>query len=357
MKVALITDQHFGARNDATHFLDYYEKFYKETFFRVIDENDIKTVLILGDTFDRRKFINFYSFHRAKSMFFDELHKRKIDVHMLVGNHDTYYKNTNEVNSPELLLEEYDNINVIDSPQTIHLDYGDQTSDVCMMPWICSENYTRSMQELKVTSATICMGHFEIQGFTMHRGAVCTDGLEPSMFDKFDLVFSGHYHHRSNNGSIHYLGNPYELTWMDYGDPRGFHLFDLKTKELEFIENPNRMFHRIVYDDKQESLQSISQKDLTPYKGTYVKVVVVNKTNPYLFDVFINNLYKVNPIDIAIAEDFAEIEEGEEDVVNETEDTTTILNKYVDNLTTDLNKDKLKVLLRELYVEALNQEV
>ena len=353
MKVALITDQHFGARNDAIHFLDYYEKFYKETFFRVIDENNIKTVLILGDTFDRRKFINFYSFHRAKSMFFDELHKRKIDVHMLVGNHDTYYKNTNEVNSPELLLEEYDNINVIDSPRTITLD----SINICMVPWICAENYTQSMKEIKDTFATICMGHFEIQGFTMHRGAVCTEGLEPSMFDKFDLVFSGHYHHRSNNGSIHYLGNPYELTWIDYGDPRGFHLFDLKSKELEFIENPNRMFHRIVYDDKQESLQTISQKDLTPYKGTYVKVVVVSKSNPYLFDVFINNLYKVSPVDIAIAEDFAELEETEEDIVNETEDTTTILNKYVDNLTTDLNKDKLKVLLRELYVEALNQEV
>jgi len=353
MKVAIITDQHFGARGDAIHFLDYYEKFYRETFFRVIDENNINTVLILGDTFDRRKYINFYSFHRAKSMFFDELYKRKIKVHMLVGNHDTYYKNTNEVNSPELLLEEYDNINVIDSPRTINVD----SIDVCMMPWICAENYTQSMQEIKDTSATICMGHFEIQGFTMHRGAVCTDGLEPSMFDKFDLVFSGHYHHRSNNGSIHYLGNPYELTWMDYGDPRGFHLFDLKTKELEFIENPNRMFHRIVYDDKVESLQSITQKDLSIYGGKYVKVVVVNKTNPYMFDVFINNLYKVNPVDIAIAEDFADIEESEEDIVNETEDTTTILNKYVDNLTTDLNKDKLKVLLKELYVEALNQEV
>jgi DNA repair exonuclease SbcCD nuclease subunit len=353
MKVAIITDQHFGARGDAIHFLDYYEKFYRETFFRVIDENNINTVLILGDTFDRRKYINFYSFHRAKSMFFDELHKRKINVHMLVGNHDTYYKNTNEVNSPELLLEEYDNINVIDSPRTINVD----SVDICMMPWICAENYTQSMQEVKDTIATICMGHFEIQGFTMHRGAVCTDGLEPSIFDKFDLVFSGHYHHRSNNGSIHYLGNPYELTWMDYGDPRGFHLFDLKTKDLEFIENPNRMFHRIVYDDKVESLQSITQKDLSIYGGKYVKVVVVNKTNPYMFDVFINNLYKVNPVDIAIAEDFTELEETEEDIVNETEDTTTILNKYVDNLTTDLNKDKLKVLLKELYVEALNQEV
>jgi len=353
MKVAIITDQHFGARGDSIHFLDYYEKFYKETFFKVIDDNNINTVLILGDTFDRRKFINFYSFHRAKSMFFDELYSRKIKVYMLVGNHDTYYKNTNEVNSPELLLEEYDNIKVINTPQTINVD----STDICMIPWICADNYRHALQEMKLTNAKICMGHFEILGFTMHRGAVCTDGLDSSLFKEFDIVFSGHYHHRSNNGHIHYLGNPYELNWMDYNDPRGFHLFDLETRGLEFIENPNRMFHRIVYDDKVESLQSITQKDLSIYSGKYVKVVVVNKTNPYMFDVFINNLYKVNPVDIAIAEDFTDIEESEEDIVNETEDTTTILNKYVDNLTTDLNKDKLKVLLRELYVEALNQEV
>ena len=71
---------------------------------------------------------------------------------------------------------------------------------------------------------------------------------------------------------------------------------------------------------------------------------------------FINNIYQVGPIDITIAEDFTELEDAEDNDVDQAEDTTTILNKYVDNLTTDLEKDRIKTLLRELYIEALNEE-
>jgi DNA repair exonuclease SbcCD nuclease subunit len=356
MKIALITDQHFGARNDSTHFLDYYEKFYRDTFFPVLDSNNISTVLILGDTFDRRKYVNFYSLKRTKEMFFDELAKRNIQVHMLAGNHDTYFKNTNDVNSVDLLLKEYTNVNVIDKPTTIWLD--DEKHPICMMPWICPENYEDSMFVLSDTDADICMGHFEIAGFAMHRGMPSLEGLNRELFRRFDCVFSGHYHHRSTSDNITYLGNPYELTWQDYNDPRGFHLFDLDTRNLEFIVNPNVMFHRITYDDKENSITEITNKDLTKYTNTYVKVVVVNKTNPYLFDKFMASLYDVNPIDVTIAEDFADLTEGvEDDMIDQAEDTITIINKFVDGIQEEhIDNDRLKTVLKELYVEALNLE-
>lgn len=351
MKAALITDQHFGARNDSLHFLDYYEKFYN-LFFMELDDQGIDSVFILGDTFDRRKYVNFYSLQRSKEMFFGRLKERNIKVYMLVGNHDTYYKNTNDVNSPELMLSEYDNITIINDPKTIEVD----GVKICMMPWICSDNYEASMNELKTTDATICMGHFEIQGFQMYRGAPSEEGLEPSVFKKFDMVFSGHYHHKSSKDNIHYLGNPYELTWQDYDDQRGFHIFDLKTLDLQFYKNPYKMFHKIVYDDKKDDIQTVQEKDLSFFSSVYVKIVVINKTNPYLFDMFINKLYQVNPIDITIAEDFMDIEDISDEDIDQAEDTITILNKYVDNLTTDLEKAKLKTLFREVYVEALNGE-
>jgi hypothetical protein len=225
-----------------------------------------------------------------------------------------------------------------------------------MMPWICAENYSDSMATLKDTNATICMGHFEIEGFQMYRGAPSHDGLEPKLFDKFDMVFSGHYHHKSSRKNIHYLGNPYELTWQDFDDARGFHIFDLKTHELEFIRNPNTIFKKLIYDDKVNDIKTINSMELSHFNLSYVKVVVVNKTNPYLFDTLINRLYQISPIDITIAEDFTEQENVQDDDVDQAEDTTTILNKYVDNLTTDLEKDKIKNLLRGLYVEALNEE-
>lgn len=358
MKVAIITDQHFGSRNDSVNFLDFYEKFYSETFFPELEKNNIKQLLILGDTFDRRKYVNFYTLKRTKAMFFDKLRERDIEVIMLAGNHDTYFKNTNEVNSVDLLLQEYDNITVIDSPQTIHLNYGEVSHDVCMMPWICADNYEESMDEIKHTSATLCMGHFDIAGFSMHGGVVSEEGLDRGIFKRFDMVFSGHFHHRSSSDNIHYLGNPYEITWQDYNDRRGFHIFDLSSRLLEFIPNPNVMFHRITYDDKLESITEINNKDFSSYTNTYVKVVVVNKTNPYLFDKFMANLYQVNPIDVSVAEDFTDLTEPlEDDILDQAEDTITIINKYVDTFTnTGIDNAKLKNVLREIYVEALNQE-
>ena len=351
MKIAIITDQHFGARNDSIHFLDYYERFYSGTFFPTIEEHGIDTVLILGDTFDRRKYVNFFTLKRAREMFFDKLYAKGIQVHMLAGNHDTYFKNTNDVNSVDLLLQEYSNINVISKPTIINV----KNTNICMVPWICPENYNDCIKVMTDTDADICMGHFEIAGFAMYRGMPSQEGLSRELFRKFDFTFSGHYHHRSSSDGIHYLGNPYELTWQDYNDTRGFHLFDLSTRSLDFIKNPNVMFHRIVYDDKVESITEINNKDLSKYTNTYVKVVVINKTNPYLFDKFMNNLYNV---DITIAEDFTDLTEGvEDDMVDQAEDTITIINKFVDGIQEEhIDNEKLKTVMRELYVEALNQE-
>lgn len=350
MKVAIITDQHFGARNDSIAFLDFFEKFYDNTFFPALDANSINTVLVLGDTFDRRKYVNFYALDRAKKMFFDKLEERGIRVHMLAGNHDTYYKNTNEVNSPDLLLVEYGNIDVISKPETIVVD----GTSICMMPWICPENYQESLDHIKNTKAEICMGHFEIAGFAMYRGMESHDGLAKETFEKFDLVFSGHYHHRSSDKHIHYLGNPYELTWQDYNDPRGFHLFDLDTRELEFICNPYRMFERIEYNDKDQDPIDL---DVIELEQKYVKLVVVNKTDFYKFDKFIQKLYNKGCYEIKIIEDMSEFQDGEIGEEINLEDTLSVLANYIDSVETDVDKEQIKTFMRTLYTEAVNVEV
>lgn len=341
---------HFGARNDSIAFLDFYEKFYENTFFPALKEHNITTVLNLGDTFDRRKYVNFHALDRAKKMFFDKLALQGITMYMLAGNHDTYFKNTNTVNSPDLLLKEYTNINVIDHPATIYVD----DTPICMMPWICPENYQDSIDTIKDTQAEICMGHFEIAGFAMYRGMESHDGLSKNIFDKFDLVFSGHYHHRSNDGHIHYLGNPYELTWQDYNDPRGFHLFDTATRQLEFIRNPYTMFTRVEYDDKETDPTDLDSLDLTQ---KYVKLIVVNKTDYYKFDKFIQKLYTKGCHDIKIIEDMSEFEEGELGEEINLEDTISVLTNYVDSVETDVDKEKIKTYMRTLYTEAVNVEV
>lgn len=350
MKVAIITDTHWGARNDSLAFIQFFEKFYTNVFIPKLIEEKIDTVLMLGDTFDRRKYTNHVSLHHAKKIYFDPLQKMGIKIHMIVGNHDTAYKNTNDVNSPSLLLTEYDNISVINDPVTIDLN-GTQ---ICMMPWICADNYQQSLDEMKNTKADLCMGHFEISGFAMYRGHESQDGLSKEIFNKFDMVFSGHYHHRSDDGHIYYLGNPYELTWQDYNDTRGFHLFDLSNRSLEFVPNPYTMFARIEYNDKDQEPVDLNSLHL---KDCYLKLIVVNKTDYYKFDKFIQKLYTKGCIDIKIIEDMSEFSEGEvADDIN-LEDTISVLTNYIDSVETDVDKEEIKTFMKSLYTEAVNIEV
>ena len=353
MKLALINDTHAGARGDDPRFNEFFFKFWEGTFFPYLKENNIKHICHLGDVVDRRKFISFVTLNSWRKRFFDVLQTEGINMDVIVGNHDVTYKNTNEINAMHELFDHYNNINVMIEPKDMEYD----GLSVAMVPWINSSNYEQTLEFLKTTKSQVVFGHFEIAGFEMDRGNVCHTGMDKSTFDRFDMVLSGHFHHKSTNGSIHYLGNQYEITWADYNDPRGFHVFDTETRELTFVSNPNRMFHKINYDDATTDFAYWQAFDYSALKDCYVKIVVLNKQNPYLFDNVLDNLYKAGIGDIAIVEDFTDtIIEDDKDLVNQAEDTMTILSKYIDNLTLTVDNDKLKTLMKELYVEALTTE-
>jgi DNA repair exonuclease SbcCD nuclease subunit len=323
-------------------------------FFPYLIENDIKVVFQMGDLFDRRKFINFNSLFLSRKYFFDKLKENGIQLYALVGNHDVAFKNTLEVNSPSLLLNEYDNIFLAEDFVTE--DFDGVKIDV--VPWICDSNQNDIFQKMKESKSQICFGHFEIAGFEMDKGNVCEHGLDKNELRKYDIVLSGHFHHKSSDGNITYVGTPYEMTWADYNDPKGFHIFDTNTRELEFVKNPFSMFNKVVYDDGEQTFESWKEYDFGKLKETYVKVVVLNKQNPFLFDHIVDNLYKSGVSDLSIVEDFSELNMvDDQEIVDQAEDTMTILSKYIDNLALDVQPEKLKSLMRELYVEALNTEV
>ena len=157
MKILLITDQHFGVRNDNQHFIDHYKKFYGKVVLPFIDAYNIDTVICLGDTFDKRRSINFMSLDEAKGMWFNPLAERNIRMHMLVGNHDIYYKNTLRINAPAELLAGYENISVYDRPTTVVFD----SLPILLLPWICDENRDESLRSINESSAPVAMGHLE----------------------------------------------------------------------------------------------------------------------------------------------------------------------------------------------------
>lgn len=349
MKIALITDTHFGARNDSQIFSDYFALFYSEIFFPTLKQHNIDTVIHCGDVFDRRKYINFKSLYDCKKYFFEPLRQNNIKCYMIAGNHDTFYKSTNKVNAVDLLLQEYDNIKVYYEPCEVNI--GD--TEMLMLPWICSDNYQDSMNAINGTKCSLIFSHLELNGFEVYKGQMCHDGMDPKIFDRFDIVVSGHFHHKSDNGTVYYLGNPYQLFWGDYKDTRGFHIFDTNTREFEYIINDNEMFMKYYYDDSNMQIGDIDLINFDVYKNKYVKVVVENKTNPYIFDMLLDSLYKIGANDISIIETLFDSEEIDDDIIDQAKDTITILNEYIDNMSTNVDKLKLQTLMNGLYNEAL----
>ena len=352
MKIALVTDTHFGARSDSQQFDTYFKKFYDEIFFPELDKREITQIIHLGDCFDRRKYINFNSLSNCKKYFFEQVESRGIDMDMIIGNHDTFYKNTNDVNSPSLLLGEYPSIRTYDKAQVVNYD----GLKILLMPWICTDNYEHTTKMIEGKVATVCFGHLELAGFIMYKGQdahLGHDGFDPALFKDFKLVCSGHFHHKHGRGNVQYLGNPYQLFWNDFEDDRGFHISDTRTLDLEFIKNTNTIFEKYYYDDEKEDPLSI---DITKFNSKLIKIIVVNKKDFYKFDKFVEAIYKENPIELKIIEDFSEFESEAIDENIDLEDTMTLLSNYVDSIETDADKERLKGILKTLYVEAQHYE-
>jgi DNA repair exonuclease SbcCD nuclease subunit len=351
MKIALLNDTHFGARNDSPAFLEYFMRFYNEQFFPYLEKNNIKTLIHLGDVTDRRKFINFKTAHAFRQKFMKRLWEMKIDTHIIIGNHDTYFKNTNEVNSVSELCTTYDGVNepwIYTNPKEVELG----GCRMLFLPWICDDNYEESIYAIDNSTSEICMGHLEIKGFEMQKGVVNEQGLEKSQFKRFEKVITGHFHKKSDDGHIYYLGAQYEQTWSDYKDPKGFHIFDTETRELERISNPLRIHKKFIYNDKTNDYSNI---DLSEFNNTFVKVFVTNKTDDNMFNKILDGLHnKINAHEVMVIEDLntdlgASVRE---DILEQGEDTLTFLGNYIDQADTELDKQKLKEFTKELYLEA-----
>ena len=337
-------DVHIGARGDSLIVSEYQLNFFEEVLFPYMKTNGIKTILQTGDLFDRRKFSNHIILHQWKTRFFDKLSDWGFGLITLVGNHDASYKNSLSINTPSLFLSSYDNIKIISSPQDVDIE----GISFFVVPWICEDNQSLVEENLKVTSSIFCVGHFEFDGFEFQRGVPAHGGLSIDAYSNFDMVFSGHYHTKSKRKNVLYVGTPFEQTWADYNDPKGFHVFDTSSHKVTFVRNPSVLFRKCEYDDL-----NTEPLDPTNLVGAYVKVIVVNKTDPYKFEKFITQIISQAPADLKISEADIAFHGVEVEEEMKLEDTPTLMKKFIDQCETPLSKDKLKLNLNRLYTEAL----
>ncbi len=343
MKVAILTDTHTGSRNGSEAILDHQERFYRDIFFPSILEHSVGHILHLGDMFDKRKHTNTESLQRFRQHFIQPTLTLNIPVTVLAGNHDCYHRNTNEVNTVWEILNVYPNYDIIWAEPEIR-QFGNRK--VGLVPWMTDDNMQLSLEFIEKAhlQCQILAGHFEMAGFEMQRGYVMEKGLDPNMFWKYEQVWSGHYHTKSQKKNITYLGTSMQFTWSDANETKGFHIWDTETNTLDFIENPDVMFHTLTYRD-EPIVYTEEQR--------FVKLFIESKTNDALYEQTLETIRKTNPVEFQVIDKRVSTNASVDLTVLKT--GVDLLHEYVDGaVLDDTKKPKVKSLLEELYKETVD---
>ena len=351
MKLAFITDPHWGARSNNPYYMENLIDFFEKIFFPYVIDNQIKNVIVLGDVFERRKDINFNVLYHAKKHFFDRMLELNLDVKVIYGNHDIYYRNTSHVNSIDLLLWPYANIEIVDTHKVFEYD----GKKIGLISWIHSGNYEESMSWLNSVDVDVLGGHFEIKNFEVTKGQPSHTGLDANLFNRFKMVLSGHFHIPSSNGIITYIGNTNQTNWGDFNVKKGFTVLDTETLKLDFIENTLNVYEVINYGCDID----IINFNYTKFNNKVVKILLesLSSVNRKELDLFVDKLsefvYSVDVQETIVAKDI--IGSANLDVISTAVSTLDKIHQFIDNVdNSSINKDKLFNYFSEIYTEVVN---
>lgn len=350
-KYGVITDTHFGARNDNVTIQQMQKEFYLNEFFPDLVKRGITTVFHGGDMFDKRKGIGFQSLDNFRECIVEPSKKHGIKWYIIPGNHDVFFKNTNELNAPNLLLQNEDIFKIIHEPEMVE-------GNIAMIPWINRENYASTMKWVddNISMSTIVIGHFEFAGFEMYRGSVNDHGMDHKLFKKAKRVYSGHFHEPSTQGNTSYLGAPYEMNWSDADCDRGYHILDSVTGDTEYVKCQVKMFYKMYYDDE---FTNYDEQDVSMFKDKCVKLIVSNKTKPDMFERYIHNVHEAGTLEFKIVEDFSHLlgeNVADTSELVEAKDTLSVMQSYIDSVEdTTLDKTQVKKTIQEIYTESLER--
>jgi len=343
MKILVLGDLHIGASDNSYNLMNYQLSVLDITIQYCID-HQINTIIQTGDLFDNRKSTNTHVLNQWKTKFFDKLKKLNISIHVIVGNHDAYYKNTLTPNAINEHLADYDNIFIYNSGKELSFD----GTKILFMPWICEYNEINSLTAIDETDAKIIVCHPEINGANMG-GSLCSNGLKQSLFKKFDLTIAGHFHTKGDYPyNIKYIGTPYEMSWIDCNTDKGFHVLDTKNNNLEFIKSDQKMYYRISYNE--DNLIEISDQ----LKNKIVKVVINNRTDFDKYNKFINMLESKQCYNLKIIEPLMELDAETSSIVFDgvlsTISTEELITDYINDVYPE-KANKLNKLLQQIHKE------
>lgn len=337
MKILNLGDWHLGVKADD----EWVQSIQLDGIKQAIEyskKNGITTWIQYGDIFDVRKAITHKTMEFAREIV-QMLDDAGITLHTIVGNHDMHFKNTLTPNASTELLAKYPNVKVYDKPTTVDFD----GCLIDLIPWMCEENTGEILEHIKTSSASFCVGHWELNGFYFYKG-MKSHGLEPDFLKTYKEVWSGHFHTISEAANVRYIGTPWTLTAGDENDPRGFWMFDTETERMEFIPNSTTWHRRIQYPFKGK----IDYKDFTNLSVRVIVTEVDKNLTKFESELekVVHSLRVVSKIDNSVESD------DSEEV--EVQSLQTLMEEYINAIPdiTDSDREALIQYANQLYVEA-----
>jgi len=342
--IAILGDLHFGCHNSSPVHHAYMKKFFAD-FFEYVDANKITKIIQLGDLFDVRKHINTWSSNFFRETFLKPCISRNLDVWVLLGNHDIYYRESLEVSSVEEVLTPYDNwFHIVKEPTDLIIE----DHSFLMVPWVCKENAEAVSASIKKSKSIFCIGHFEFDGFELFKGQMAKSSYKHTEYKKFKQVISGHYHAMSSRDNVLYTGTPYELTWQDSNTAKGFFVLN-DEKQLTFVENPHKLYVSL-------SLEKGSPVNAIDVEDKILKVKMTGSWEPKEREAALDLLYSMRPNDVKLIQTEALVEEISVDTSKYQTfvGVDSMISDYVENIQVNESVDKTRLtqMLLEIFNEA-----
>lgn len=313
MKSIIVADPHIGAHKNDKIWIKQAEFLFDQIHDTCTREN-IKQVIVVGDWFDSRLSVDVSTLCTS----YEILSKLSdLDIILLLGNHDQYYKNLPYPNSLTV-FESLPHVRLISEPTEIE--------NVIFLPW--------SLQKYDLTqyNKPFVIGHFDISDFFVADEDSKKNRYKKEEFEKFMFVITGHFHTPSQKGNIMYCGAPYHLSFSEEGAKMGYYIFDDQADNfVRFIENERyAKYIRISTEDALEPtmiegniVRLIYSKDYGT-QGNNEKLEKVQSLHPLKLDTDFSNI-SINTED--------ENEETSENSVMESINTKEIFVNYIKTIT------------------------
>lgn len=290
------------------------------------------TIVNGGDTFNTRGLIKTSCFDVLQRHYRDWSSKGFNQI-ILVGNHDQEDRE-GEVHP----MRVFDEIAwVVDSPKFF------PGLDLMAFPYMSKDKIEDAIKD--APKGSYAVAHWGIKGAMRNGGNMDEDGVPAEWLKKFKKVFCGHYHYRSSFANVQYIGSPMQQNFGEMGQDKGVLVFDGDIDFIELKSPPKHYEAQIHWDGKKEQFlkpDGVRDKDFLRVKvfGDAERCSSVDQD-------YIRKRIKCDNVKIEreVSEKaYTRMEIKDHEVLS----PVSLMEKYVDFISTDLDKKRLLGLGREI---------